>query len=166
MYAALRWLRARAENVAAALLAALFITFLLQIFTRYVISMPLGWTVEVCLTLWLWLIFWTSAFVLKEEDHVRFDGFYHWAGNRLRRILAGAAALALCASFLISLPATFDYVSFYKIKRSTTLGLRLDLVFGVYLFFAVSVIVYYGVRLWKAVMGKPLADHHPDVPTA
>jgi TRAP-type C4-dicarboxylate transport system permease small subunit len=166
MRTVVHWLRARAENVAAALLAALFLTFLLQIFTRYVISLPLGWTVELCLTLWLWLIFWSAAFVLRDRDHVRFDGLYHWAGARLRRVLAGLSALALVASFALAFPATYDYVSFYKIKRSTTMGLRLDLVFGVYLFFAAAMIIYYGVRLAKVLRGRPLADEHPDVPTA
>ncbi len=33
-------------------------TFILQIVTRYVINHPLGWTLEACLTLWLWLVFW------------------------------------------------------------------------------------------------------------
>ncbi|TPL82638.1 TRAP transporter small permease, partial [Mesorhizobium sp. B2-3-13] len=66
MSATIRWLQARADNVAVALLAAMFIAFILQIFTRYVINDPLGWTLEVCLTTWLWLVFWSSAFVLTE----------------------------------------------------------------------------------------------------
>ena len=44
MRAALSWLRARADNVAAGILAVMFAAFLLQIVTRYVFNNPLGWT--------------------------------------------------------------------------------------------------------------------------
>lgn len=148
MFACLAWMKNRAENVAAALLAAIFITFLLQIFTRYVISMPLGWTIEFCLTLWLWLIFWCGAFVLSDEDHVKFDSFYNWSGRRLRRWLSLFSALVVGVSMLLALPATWDYITFYKIKKSATLGWRLDFVFGVYLFFAVMVVISAGRRAW------------------
>ena len=53
-----QWLRHAAEGVAAAMLVALFAVFLVQIAARYVFNVPMGWTVEVCLTLWLWLVFW------------------------------------------------------------------------------------------------------------
>ena len=46
-----------AEGMVAAMLAAIFLTFVLQIFSRYVMSTPFGWTLEVCLTLWVWLVF-------------------------------------------------------------------------------------------------------------
>ena len=166
MRAVLARLKGFAEFVAAGLLAALFATFLLQIFTRYVISASFGWTVELCVTLWLWLIFWTSAFLLRDEDHVRFDVLYHWAGNRLRRVLALVSALAISISFVISFPATIDYVTFYKIKRSATLGWRLDLVFGVYLLFAAAMIALYAWRAFTLARGRNPKDAHPDVPTA
>ena len=166
MLAALARLRALAEMVAAGLLAALFATFLLQIFTRYVISASLGWTVELCLTLWLWLIFWSSAFLLGDKDHVRFDVLYHWAGHRVRRIFALVSALAIAVSFAASFPATLSYVTFYKIKKSAVLGWRLDLVFGVYLLFAAAMIIVYAWRAWTLLQGKRPQDEHPEVPTA
>jgi TRAP-type C4-dicarboxylate transport system permease small subunit len=148
MLSTLLRLRAWAEHVAAGLLAALFATFLLQIFTRYVISMPLGWTVEFCLTLWLWLTFWCGAFVLTEADHVKFDAVYNWVGSRAQRRLSLISALAVGGSMLMALPATWDYVTFYKIKKSVTLGWRLDFVFSVYLLFAVAMIIGAGWRIW------------------
>ncbi len=166
MRAVLVRLRAFAEMVAAGLLAALFATFLLQIFTRYVISASLGWTVELCLTLWLWQIFWSSAFLLRNQDQVRFDVLYHWAGHKTRRIFALVSALAIAASFAVSFPATWNYVTFYKIKKSAVLGWRLDLVFGVYLLFAAAMIIVYFWRVWQAASGGRIVDEHPGLPTA
>lgn len=151
------WLRRRAEDVAAGLLAVMFLTFLVQIFTRYVVNYPLAWTLEACLTLWLWLVFWGAAFILDDRDQVKFDMFYLAASTRVRRILALVTAVAIMAGFLAALPATWDYISFYKIKKSATLRIRLDIVFSVYGIFAVAVITRYGLRAWQLIRGR-----HPD----
>ncbi|SMF45526.1 TRAP-type C4-dicarboxylate transport system, small permease component [Tistlia consotensis] len=143
-----------AEAVSVALLAAMFAAFVLQIVSRYLFDAPLGWTLELCLTTWLWLVFWTSAFVLGERDHVRFDVLYLSGGRRLRRAFALAAALAILAGFLASLPATLDYITFYRIKHSATLHIRLDWVFSVYGLFAVAMVVRYLVRSWRLVRGE------------
>jgi C4-dicarboxylate transporter, DctQ subunit len=152
------WLRARADDVAGALLSAMFLAFLLQIVTRYVFNNPLGWTQEVCVTTWLWLVFWASAFVLRENDQVKFDLLYHSVAARTRRKLALVSAVALAAGFAASFPATMDYITFYKIKKSPMLGIRLDIVFSVYAFFALAVIVRSILRAIRILRGAPLDD--------
>ena len=161
MRATLSWLKARAENVAAGLLAALFLTFVLQIVARYVFSYPLGWTIEVCLTLWLWLVFWTAAFVLRDHDHVRFDLLAVASSRRLQQVFALVSAIAIIAGLLAALPATIDYITFYKIKRSATLRIRLDIVFSIYGIFAVAVIVSYAVRAWTIMRGGEVGPTEP-----
>lgn len=149
MRATIAWLRARADNVAVGLLTVMFLSFVLQIAARYVFNFPIGWTLELCLTAWIWVVFWEGAFILRDRDHVKFDLVYHIAGQRLQRVMAIVAALGILAGFAASLPATFDYITFYQIKRSATLHIRLDYVFSVYGIFAIGVIVRYVVRLWR-----------------
>ena len=156
MRATLSWLKARAENVAAGLLAALFLTFVLQIVARYVFDYPLGWTIEICLTLWLWLVFWTAAFVLEEQDHVRFDLLAVASSRRVQQVMALVSAVAIMAGLLAALPATIDYITFYKIKRSSTLRIRLDVVFSVYGIFVVAVITSYALRAIAILRGREL----------
>lgn len=153
MQRALQWLQARADNVAVGLLTVMFLSFILQITTRYVLNAPLGWTVELCLTMWLWVVFWGSAFLLDDRDHVRFDMLYVMGSARVRRVLALVSAVALLAGFIAALPATFDYITFYKIKKSATLHIRLDYVFSVYGIFAVAIIVRYALRVWRLARG-------------
>ena len=144
----MRWLQARAENVAVGLLTVMFLSFILQIVSRYVFKSPIGWTLELCLTMWLWLVFWTSAFCLRDGDHVRFDMLY-LAGNRtVRRVFALVSAVAIIAGIVAALPATIDYITFYKIKKSATLRIRLDVVFSVYAIFAVAIVARY---VWRCV---------------
>ena len=161
MRGTIRWLKARAENVAAGLLAALFLTFVLQIVARYVFSYPLGWTIEICLTLWLWLVFWTAAFVLRDHDHVRFDLLAVASSRRVQQVMALVSAVAIMAGLLAALPATIDYITFYKIKRSSTLRIRLDVVFSVYGIFVVAVVASYAFRAIAILRGRELGpDDH------
>ena len=137
-------LRRITEAVAAAMLAALFLIFLVQIAARYLFNIPMGWTVEVCLTLWLWLVFWGGAFCLRPSDHIRFDVLYLSVSRPTQRIFGALAALFILAAFAMSFLPTVDYVWFYKIKRSNTLGIRLHYVFSIYLLFMVVIMARYG----------------------
>ena len=148
-------LRHLTEAVAAAMLAALFLVFLVQIGARYVLNVPMGWTVEVCLTLWLWLVFWGGGFCLRPADHIRFDVLYLSVSRPTQRLFGGLAALLIIAAFAISFLPTLDYVSFYKIKRSGTLGIRLHYVFSIYLLFMVVVMARYGGVLYRFLKGEP-----------
>lgn len=149
------WLLRQAAGLTSVFLGLMFLTFLAQILFRYALNLPLDWTLELCLTLWIWVVFWGTAFLMEDEDHVRFDIVYQARSQRGRRILSLIYSLCIVAAFVASLPATYDYISFLKIKPSVTLGLRLDLVFSCYLIFAVAVIVQYLVRIWRIVTGRP-----------
>lgn len=160
-----RFLEARAENVAVALLTVMFLSFMLQIVSRYVFQSPIGWTLEVCLTTWLWLVFWASAFCLRDRDHVRFDMVYIAGGPAVRRVFALVSAVAIIAGLAAALPATIDYITFYKIKKSATLRIRLDVVFSIYAIFAVAVIARYALRIWQVARGGEI-DGDEEVPAS
>jgi TRAP-type C4-dicarboxylate transport system permease small subunit len=153
-----RWLRARADDVAVLLLSAMFLAFVVQVTSRYVFNHPLGWTLEACVTLWLWTVMWGSAFCLGHDDHVRFDMVYQAVGRRLRRVFAGTAALAVVIGFACALPATWDFVSFLTIKKSATLRIPLAYVFGIYLVFMVATIALFAVRLVRLLKAGPDVD--------
>jgi TRAP-type C4-dicarboxylate transport system permease small subunit len=151
---AARWLRRRAENVAALLLLVMFLCFILQIVARYVFNYPLGWTEEVSVLAWIWCTLWGAAFVLREKDEVRFDIIYSAASERTRRVFTIITGIAAIVLFGIALPAVFSYVTFLKVEKSAYLGIRLDYLYSIYLVFAVAVIVRYAALTWRAIRGK------------
>jgi TRAP-type C4-dicarboxylate transport system permease small subunit len=93
------WLRKRAENVIVALIAVMFVSFLLQIAFRYLLNRPLGWTDEVTVLCWVWLVLWGASFILSDKDEIRFDIVYELVPERTRRTIRCLAAcvLELCA---------------------------------------------------------------------
>ena len=151
------WLRRRAENVAVALLAAMFAAFIIQIAFRYLLNFPIGWTSELTVATWLWIVLWGAAFVLREREEIRFDLIYSAVGRRTRRGFAIVTALALVGLYGFSLPASVDYVAFMKVQSTTYLKIRYDHLYSIFVIFAVAIIARYLWILWRALRGAP--DH-------
>jgi C4-dicarboxylate transporter DctQ subunit len=122
-----RWLTRGCEFIAAIILAAIFIIFLLQIFARYTSKIawmmpneqvsnwmlsvePLGWTLNLISLLWVWLIFFGCSFVVRERDHVTFDILYLALPDHLRRIAIIIVSLTMIFALLWSFLPTWDAI--------------------------------------------------------
>ena len=152
------WLSRRAENVLVAMLAAMFLVFLLQIVSRYLLNWPIGWTHEVSVMLWIWLVLFGAAFVISDDEEMRFDLFYRGVSERTRRGMVVASSIATVIAFVVALPATWDYVTFMKVEKSAYLRIRFDWLYSIYGLFAIAMIVR---QLWlgyQAIWGKPGAE--------
>lgn len=162
MRSRLDWWQARADDVAVILLSAMFVAFVLQITARYVINYPLPWTQELSLTMWLWTVFWGSALCLRNKDHIAFDMIYNHVGAGTRKVFGIISSLAIIVAMLVSLPATWDWVSFLTIKKSATLRIPLAYVFSLFLLFMVASIVVYALRLRRIWRNELVEPHSPD----
>ena len=148
------WMRRRAENVVALLLAIMFVAFILQIVFRYFLNFPIGWTSELSVIAWLYITLLGSAFWLKESEEVRFDLISGRLGPVGRRVVGFVVALSAVVLFGMALPATVKYVAFMRVERSSYLKIRLDVLYSVYVVFAVAIIVRYGWALVGALRGR------------
>ena len=155
------WLYRRAENVITAMLAVMFFTFLLQILFRYVLNWQTGWTHELSVVLWIWIFLFGSAFVVTEQEEMRFDLLYASAGPRMRGVMFLVFAAAVLFLYTISLPAVIDYVTFMKVERSAYLKIRFDYLYSIYVVFAVAMIVRYIWIAWLAVRGEAPEAYDP-----
>lgn len=146
-----------AEAVAAFLLAVIFVAFIAQITLRYVFNWPVGWTTELSLAAWLWLVLWGAAFVLRDDEEIRIDMIPARASARTRRIIGAVAAIAVIVLFGMSLPASWSYVTFMKVEKSSYLGVRMDITYSIYIVFVVAVIAR---ALRQLILGpsKPSSD--------
>ena len=151
---AFEWLRRRAENLIAVLLGVMFIAFLVQIIFRYLLNYPIGWSSELTIITWLWLVLFGAAFVLKEGEEIRFDLIYGASGPRTRRAMGIVIGISIVSLYGISFPATVEYVRFMKVEATSYLDIRFDYLYSIYLFFAVAIIVRYVWILWELIRGK------------
>lgn len=155
--AARRWFR-RAQTLADAvpgiLLAVMFLCFILQVFMRYVMNSPVGWTVEVCVIAWLWVILWGQSVSAREEDEIRFDIVYGAVSPRVRRVFRLVFAVALVAIYAVSIPANLDFVTFMKIQDTAYFDIPFSWVFSVLMLFLVVSVLRYAWIAWGALSGR------------
>lgn len=148
------WLRRRAENVAVVLIATMFASFLVQIVARYVFNRPVAWTEELSVLCWLWVVLWGAAFVLSDSEEVRFDIIYGIVPNNVRRAFTLITGLVLIVLYAISLPASWKYVAFMHREHSAYLRIPFNILYSIFIIFAVASIVRHGWLMRDAILGK------------
>lgn len=149
-----QFLYRRAENLLALLLVVMFLAFITQILFRYFLNFPTGWASELTVITWLWLVLWGAAFVIREDEEIRFDLVYGSVQPVVRRVLTIVFSVILLIIYTLSFPAVFDYVTFMKVQATAYLKIRFDLLFSIYLFFAAAVIARYAWLIWVAISGR------------
>ncbi|KPP90237.1 MAG: TRAP-type C4-dicarboxylate transport system, small permease component [Rhodobacteraceae bacterium HLUCCA08] len=174
MHPAIRFVSRLTEGVAAAMMAAIFCIFILQIVVRYIVGSEwfldqfghlidarrFGWTVEMILVLWLWTIFWGNAFVVRDRDHVTFDILYNAARPGLRKWLAVIGGVVVLVALWASIGPTHDRMKILRIKSSATLPVKMFPLYSVYFVFLAVVGARYGWRAIRALRhGAPTEDH-------
>ncbi|MFN4099858.1 MAG: TRAP transporter small permease [Pararhodobacter sp.] len=140
LFTAIGWLHRSAEIIAAALLASVFIIFLLQIVFRYLLLMPVGWTVEWVTIAWVWVILFGAAFALRDEDLIRLDVVYLAVPDGVRRVFDVISGLTCAAILAWTLPMCLDYIQFMRIERTAYLRWPFSWVFAIYIPFALAFI--------------------------
>ncbi|MEC9196664.1 MAG: TRAP transporter small permease subunit [Pseudomonadota bacterium] len=168
-----RWSTHLSESVSAMMMAGIFLTFILQILIRYVSgadwfvaltggfdTMHFGWTTEFIMVLWLWVIFWGNAFVVRDRDHVTFDIFYNAAGPRLRTGMALIGAVILLAAFWLSIEPTYGKMRLLRLKSSATLPVKMLPIYSVYFIFLAAVGAHYAWRIVQLLRGNAEREMH------
>ena len=138
----------------AILLAAMFVCFIIQVFMRYVIDSPVGWTVEVCVIAWLWILLWGQSVSAEERDEIRFDILYGSVSPEVRRWFRMVFSVVLVGIYAWSLPALWDFVTFMKIQETSYLDIPFSWVYSVALIFSVVTILRYAWIFWKSASGR------------
>ena len=178
-----------AEFIAAIMLAAIFIIFLLQIFSRYAPKIawlmpitpiadwmmtlePIGWTINLISLLWVWLIFFSCSFYVKDKDHVAFDILYQAAPPKIKKIMVvfGSSLIigVMVYAFLPTWKSIFDN-RLMTIKKIQTLRMpvtgdkiAMRWLFAPYIMLMIAIVVHYGWRIINVLRGGSLETLHDE----
>lgn len=149
-----RWLKRAAEAVGGGLFVLLFVVFLVQITARFGFGRPLPWTDELAVVLYVWVILWSTAFVVPQREHVAFDLVWNAVPPGVRRVFRGVAALLFGGLALWALPASWDYIRFMAREGTPVLGIPFMAVFLPFALMLVAVVVRSGRTLWQLARGE------------
>jgi TRAP-type C4-dicarboxylate transport system permease small subunit len=147
-------LRQGAEVVAAAAFALLFLTFVVQVTMRFVFDRPLAWSDELIVILYIFVVFWTAATLLKEKDHVMLDLVYEALPAGGKRIFALVGAALTAVLLLELLPQAWDYVRFMHRERTPVLDIPFSYVFAPFLLFVALIAWRYVLKFVLLLLGR------------
>ena len=174
------------EAIAAIALAVIFVTFILQVFTRYAAKIawlmpipsvsewmaemePLRWSVYLISLLWVWIIFFSCAFFVRDRDHVVFDIIYHAMPRGGRKVLAILGAIVMIGFMIYSFLPSFEALwasRLMELKKLQTLRIpitgdkiAMKWLFLPYLILMVVVIIRYCWSLFSVIRYGPPKDH-------
>src|SRR4051812_25715300 len=103
----------RTADIAVALMfACVFAVFVYKIVLRYVFGDAVAWADEICVILFIWMVFCANAFVIEERRQIRFDLVYRMLSPDGRRVAAIARLLIVGGLFVWALPGVVDYIQF------------------------------------------------------
>lgn len=184
------WFLRIAEGIAATLLAAIFLIFLIQVLARYTPEIawlvpipaisnwmlgvkPLGWTVNLISLLWVWAVFFGCSFIVMEKHHVTFDILYLSLPARWKKIVTFLGIGAVLIMIIWSFPPTWDSIMENRLKdlkkiqtlRIPITGDKIAIkwLFFPYILFMILITVRYGWHAIRvAIWGLPPEDHDPN----
>jgi TRAP-type C4-dicarboxylate transport system permease small subunit len=151
-------LRQIADWIACAMFAAVFVIFNYKIFTRYFEHDEAVWADEVLVILFIWIIFWAQAFVVREHDQISFDIVVRLLPAQGKRIAAILRNILIGGVFLWALPGSLGYIRFLWREHTPVLNLPLDWIYSCFGIFLVAIIVraLFGLR---QLLGARWRDH-------
>lgn len=143
------FLKRTAAAIGAALFAALFVVFIVQVTARFVFNRPLPWTDEAAVILYVWVILWSAALIVPEREHVAFDLVWNAVNPTARKIMRALGLLTVGGLAAWALPASVDFARFMAREGSPVLGLPLVWVFAPFVLLLASLVVRSAIGLFK-----------------
>jgi TRAP-type C4-dicarboxylate transport system permease small subunit len=104
--------RGFASAIASVMFVAMFALFIYKMVMRYAFGNAVAWADELSVLLFIWVIFWSCAFVVPDREQIAFDLVYKALPAPARRIVAIARALVIGGLFAAAAPTIFGYLQF------------------------------------------------------
>lgn len=146
----------RLQQVAHALsIAGLFVIFAVFIYgvaLRY-LGHPQSWVDEVVTILSTWVVFFTSAFVLRWSEFIAFDMLFRALPDAAKRVSLVLVSVAFIAVFGAVFYQIVDYVLFMKIMTTDMTLIRLDYIYSIFAVFLAAISIRLAVLAWRLTFG-------------
>lgn len=150
-------------------LGVIFVSFIVNVVSRYIFNKPVNACYELCLAGLLWTLLLSAPYAVRKHNNVAFTLIYDKFGAKGQLILRllGTAFLLFCLIRMFY--PCMDWVLFMKRKRTAVLKIRYDVLYFPFVIFNVLTICHLLYDFIKdiitavnAATGKKalVAEHH------
>lgn len=89
------------EIICVGLLVGIVILTSLQVFSRYALSDPIGWTEELARFLMIWLVFFGASAGIKRKSHIKIELIINKLSEKWRKVVKTLTSLIVAALLII-----------------------------------------------------------------
>jgi len=120
--------------------AVMFVIFVLQIFFRYVLNMPLTWPFEATMILFIWTAILGGAYTRRIHKHVSFTVIYDKLSLKAQMFVKIIGNIFISIIFLISIIPVYNYIQYISWRKSTCLRIPYNVIFFPFLILMLLII--------------------------
>jgi TRAP-type C4-dicarboxylate transport system permease small subunit len=134
----------------------LFLTFILQVFFRYVLNSPLTWTQDAIVIGFCWTVILGACYTMRKKGHVQFTMLYEAYSPKVAAWARLAGNLLIIVTFILMVIPSFRYAFFLGFQKTPVLRVSYTWIFLPFTYFLLSVIGYTiapVIEDWKVIRG-------------
>ena len=117
------------ESVGIFLVLLIFLLTAAQVFSRFILNNPLGWTEELVRFVFIWSVFWGAVILSKERQHIRVEIFHKYFSNSVNTFIKIFINISIVIFFIYIIPPAFSYALYAYNIKSTALGISMFFVY-------------------------------------
>lgn len=120
----------------------MFLTFIWQIFCRYVLRAPAPWAYEVTVAGYLWMVILGACYAQRGRSHVTFTLVYDKLKPRGKALVSFLGNLLIVIAFAYAFVPSAQFILFMKMQKTSVLKIGLDIIYLPYIPFMVIILLY------------------------
>ncbi len=118
------------DFVCSALVVCITLLIVIQVFSRYVLSIPLTWSDEVIRYTFTWLSFLSAALTMKYKGHIAIEFLVGFFSGNSRKVFRTLMELVVLGLLILLTVVGFQIMLITHGQSSVALGLPLSVVYA------------------------------------
>lgn len=120
----------------------LFITFIIQIFSRYVLNNPITWAYEITIFSFIWMVFLGGLLSRCKKNDISFTAIYENWSSRTQLWSDLINNIIIMMIYPVAIYYAIDYIRFISYSNSPVLKIPLSYVFSVVIIYFIGILFY------------------------
>ena len=142
-----------------AIYICLFLTFVYQIFCRYILKQPVSWSYEMGLITFVWTTMLGSLYAWRDDEHIVFSLVYDAQNEKTKRIFDIIGSVAVFILLGIIIRPTFQYIMKQR-RFSSVMKISYKVMYFPFLIMVVGTCIHQVKRFVKAVKELKTLNTH------
>ena len=140
------------ETVPALLLLTIFISFLLGVFSRYVLKSSIMWTQEMSLYPYVWLVFLGACSCDRDRSNISFTIVHDMVPEKVKKVFHLIGSIMIVTALIVLIPSAVDFYIYYMNRPTAIMKIPLGICYFSFAIYQVFTIIRYLYRIVESIL--------------